>query len=495
MKFRIVILSAPLVAFTVFAGATLGIGVLYSDPGWAYAYDGDEAYYNDPDGPNPDYINGTSANSPGGLGGTAALEFPGYLDPNCNPNAGPCAVNNAAATWIHSGSQWDGSAPGAPLGGTPGSPPPIPPAAPGGVATYTQGGVSYLRIQDAGNPVSWGFADKGNQATTTSSRQEGSNRRIQFAHRIQNDAAYSGNPAVLDSGITIAFRARLSTAATGPLDAFYNEDGPATSSPVPWPANGKGYPVVNNGRGMFMVTHTGASGPGQIAFSLLDQNTVTAENFAVTKTGLVFNSKSGGPDTGAATEATLNIVEVPNAQLTSWQEFWINIKQLSVPIDGSTHEVRIFHNGSLTPQTFNVVLGNQNEFGAGPHLGLGLSSGTRWGAYDIDYFAYREGLLTPQLAATPLAGDYNDDDRVDAADYTVWRDNSGTAITLPNETVTPGVVTPEDYTAWKNNFGATASAALGAAVAVPEPATWRLAFTFVAMLLVQQCRRHRSTFS
>ena len=72
-----------------------------------------------------------------------------------------------------------------------------------------------------------------------------------------------------------------------------------------------------------------------------------------------------------------------------------------------------------------------------------------------------------------VPGDYNGDDIVDAADYTVWRDNLGSAVTLPNDT-TPGMVTSEDYGVWKTNFGmmaAGAGAGAASSAAVPEPGT------------------------
>ncbi len=64
-----------------------------------------------------------------------------------------------------------------------------------------------------------------------------------------------------------------------------------------------------------------------------------------------------------------------------------------------------------------------------------------------------------------LAGDYNNDGLVNAADYTVWRDGGP----LQNETASPGVVDAADYTAWANNYGAAAPA-VSTAAAVPEPA-------------------------
>jgi hypothetical protein len=72
--------------------------------------------------------------------------------------------------------------------------------------------------------------------------------------------------------------------------------------------------------------------------------------------------------------------------------------------------------------------------------------------------------------APGIGGDYNDDKIVDAADYTVWRDNLGANVSLPND-ATPGSVNNEDYTVWKNNFGMSASLGIGSVAAVPEPNT------------------------
>ena len=66
-----------------------------------------------------------------------------------------------------------------------------------------------------------------------------------------------------------------------------------------------------------------------------------------------------------------------------------------------------------------------------------------------------------------VAGDYNGNGTVDAADYVVWR-NGGP---LQNEVsgVTPGTVTAEDYDAWRARFGNVTGSGSGAAV--PEPAS------------------------
>jgi pectinesterase len=78
-----------------------------------------------------------------------------------------------------------------------------------------------------------------------------------------------------------------------------------------------------------------------------------------------------------------------------------------------------------------------------------------------------------------LPGDYNDDGRVDAADYTVWRDNHGEASLPFNETASEGIVDQADYDVWKANFG-TSSSGAGAAVSVPEPG-------FAALTLAVAC--------
>lgn len=73
-------------------------------------------------------------------------------------------------------------------------------------------------------------------------------------------------------------------------------------------------------------------------------------------------------------------------------------------------------------------------------------------------------LIASVLDAVP--GDYNENGTVDAADYTLWRDNLGSSAALPNDD-TAGVG-PDDYARWKANFGQTAGRGALANRAVPE---------------------------
>lgn len=85
-----------------------------------------------------------------------------------------------------------------------------------------------------------------------------------------------------------------------------------------------------------------------------------------------------------------------------------------------------------------------------------------------------------------MLGDYNGNNVIDAADYTVWRDRMSGG-TLPND-ASPGSVTTDDYHYWKSRFGAGAGAAAPTTSAVPEPASGT---TCLVVLLAAISRRRR----
>ena len=80
------------------------------------------------------------------------------------------------------------------------------------------------------------------------------------------------------------------------------------------------------------------------------------------------------------------------------------------------------------------------------------------------------GLLNVLNVGTLLPGDYNNDGMVDAADYTVWRDNLGAVGgTLGANDTIGGTIDSDQYDLWVSNFGATASPS--SATAIPEPSS------------------------
>jgi fibronectin-binding autotransporter adhesin len=82
------------------------------------------------------------------------------------------------------------------------------------------------------------------------------------------------------------------------------------------------------------------------------------------------------------------------------------------------------------------------------------------------------------LQAIGLAGDYNQNGIVDAADYVVWRKGLGTTYT------------PNDYNVWRANFGATIGSGSGAGssanVPVPEPAVMVLLLMGALTILIRR---------
>ena len=69
-------------------------------------------------------------------------------------------------------------------------------------------------------------------------------------------------------------------------------------------------------------------------------------------------------------------------------------------------------------------------------------------------------------STAPIRGDYNGDGSIDAADYTVWRDQFGRAVTplAGADGDGSGVVDADDYSVWKSNFGRSVPAASGTSI-------------------------------
>jgi formylglycine-generating enzyme required for sulfatase activity len=105
------------------------------------------------------------------------------------------------------------------------------------------------------------------------------------------------------------------------------------------------------------------------------------------------------------------------------------------------------------------------------------TQGSRIATSELDSIGFRVASI-PQPEG--LAGDFNGDGMVDAADYVVWRKMNGT---------------PEQYDEWRANFGMTSPGGGSSHPAsVPEPAAWGLFAAGAAWLLSFRrwaSRRHR----
>jgi hypothetical protein len=99
-----------------------------------------------------------------------------------------------------------------------------------------------------------------------------------------------------------------------------------------------------------------------------------------------------------------------------------------------------------------------------------------------------------------IRGDYNRDGRVDAADYTTWRDSLGDSVTSGTgaDGYVDGVIDEQDFLVWRDNFGtvgAEPSAGAGslAHYEVPEPST--LISVCVATMLASLFHRRKKRAS
>src|SRR5258705_982013 len=261
----------------------------------------------------------------------------------------------------------------------------------------------------------------------------GNNRKIYFTRDFDLDPATTGANTILDTGITIAFRARL------PMSD------PLAEIPLP-----DGWGVFSDGKAHFNV-HQYNGTHSIVGFSLVRQ-TEPDNSFNFTDAGLTMNRLNGDAPSGggavnsSGTAANNQVLPLDPTQL---HEFWITIQANDATPGNGTHTVNIYVDGSTTPTSFNVTAGTGNESTAN-YLAMGLNNSVGEGCVDIDFFGYKQGVLTPAPIPPPPAPTnvavVNADTRVilswpairSAASYSVLRsDTSGGPYTLIAEVSRP----------------------------------------------------------
>ncbi|MCI0540590.1 MAG: hypothetical protein L0Z50_35770 [Verrucomicrobiales bacterium] len=249
--------------------------------------------------------------------------------------------------------------------------------------SITEGGVTFLRMQDTGDPRGYGFS-------------EPSNRKVYFGHDITAEGAPD---TILDDGVTLSFRARIPTLgnANALIDDLYLSGG---TTPTPYPSEGDGYLISDGGVGNVGVKQLSS---GMISFAL----TVPHDNFddsdptspTADFSGLTMN-KLNGPVVGAPVDFNSDSsAEFRGAALdpTAWHEFWITIKADTNGV--GTHEVSVYLDGSTQAAT-NVVVtaGFSDEHHGIGYLGIGGSRTVESWALDLDFVAYKNGAEAPSKA-------------------------------------------------------------------------------------------------
>ncbi|MBN1854516.1 MAG: hypothetical protein JW829_17425 [Pirellulales bacterium] len=368
--------------------------------------------------------------------------------------AGDTAANPADAaldgTWNHhNGSdEWDGTGPGT--------------GNPGGAGVFTDSGATYLRIQDTGNlnDGAYGIADP-------------SNRKIYLTHDLSGIATSS----LLDDGVTLSFRARISTSGT--LDQTYPAGGPN----APWPAGGDGGTITNDGKGMVGIRQGNG---GMISFDLAlpSDTTETGPNGGLVMNQLNGRSISGNVDNGEGGTPNYEALADP----TAFHEFWI---VLSAVQGAGTHRVRLWMDGDEDNKSiFDLTAGNTSEGPFATYLSMGRSATGDSGAFDLDFVSIKPGIHIPGGA---LAGDVNGDGVVDLAnDFEPIRLNFAQQVLTREEgdLTYDGVVDFDDFEQFKIAFLAG-----GGNLAdinwsgVPEPAAGILFAMLVAICWLRRCWR------
>jgi hypothetical protein len=164
---------------------------------------------------------------------------------------------------------------------------------------------------------------------------------------------------------------------------------------------------------------------------------------------------------------------------------------LSTPVD--TLDIQFFTGSTLADATYTLatygsLVGNFNAVRfAGSPIADPTAPGAFQGTHQL-YYGPTALLLTPEIPI--LVGDYNNDGKVDAADYVVWRKNEGTMNMLPNDPI-GGTIGSAQYNQWRAHFGNMAGAGGFAGQTVPEPTMQVLCCAFAAVAIGLNGRRRR----
>jgi hypothetical protein len=257
--------------------------------------------------------------------------------------AGEAGDNDSLdGTWDHdNGSDaWDGTGMGD--------------GAPGGAAALVEDDVTFLRIQDIGDPRGQDFSDP-------------SNRKVYLTRQVESN---------LDQ-MQVEFRIRLAT--TEPLDGLSPDEA--------WPAEGIAYHVRDGGKGMIGV---GQGDLGIISFSLARGGQPGLEDVVgdvLVMNNLVGTEVSGDVDTEDTAETIVAKNWIAVDDIAQWNTFAVSIAAGGA----GTHVVTISVNGGPT-QAFDVTVGDGTEADGG-FLAMGSSGTGGVTAFDVDYLAFKPGVI------------------------------------------------------------------------------------------------------
>jgi len=221
--------------------------------------------------------------------------------------------------------------------------------------------------------------------------------------------------------------------------------------------------------------------------------TQTGDNFSwdsfVTLTGDVLSAFSLAVANDPANyqiefDVTYNTAFIPQSSVT----FLKNSVAINTAAGSWSQVDDVANTNGRTNQTIHVAI-SLSDFSAltpgSSSYSIFIALNGNWGTGSATVFYDNFRLVNLNA---PLPGDYNGDGRVDAVDYTIWRDHLGSNDYPQADGNLNGQVDVGDYQIWKANFGAVGgSGSGGLAVAVPEPNS--LALGLVAVIFAFFCIR------
>jgi hypothetical protein len=333
--------------------ASARAGIAFPDPsgGWSYIYNGNQLIVGAP------------------LSGLTSLD----------------------GTWGHDSSdQWDGSE----IGGAFSTGDFGIGNAPGGVSLVTnQTGTTYLRLQDPGDPTTYGYPDP-------------SNRKLFFGHDVTTDIDPTKAQTIMDAGVTLSFRARIPTLAKagGPLDSL-TPAGQTASGMQPYPTNGDGYVVSDGGKGNFVIRQGGSgleSPGGAIAFCLTQNTDAASADPGAPQAGtagLTFNEFNGNVPIHTVAFGQGKRADAVEFDPTDWHEVYIVMRK--DPDNFGTHEIFVFVDGNLRADVFKTTAGTGADTFSSTYIAMGGSATPQSWALDVDWFGYRDEQVFPPGALLP----------------------------------------------------------------------------------------------
>jgi hypothetical protein len=191
----------------------------------------------------------------------------------------------------------------------------------------------------------------------------------------------------------------------------------------------------------------------------------------------------GNTDAGVNVSTTTSGAEL-RFKLETNETYSMELKRLS---DGAllfSRSGNLSAAGAGPIDTLEIVL-----FGNGS--GNGLTGLSMQGTGEREFFFNN---LQIDSASAFVAGDYNRNGVVDAADYALWRDTLGQSVTAGSgaDGDNNGNIEPADYNIWRANFGSPSPAAGTGVAVVPEPPAASIALATVAILLPQLVTSRRT---